>query len=245
MNWYVKNADGKVFGPADDEKILSWVKDGRVDPFAGVSNDLKTWKLASLEPSFEMDWIVENDPGQFYGPTHRAVVEDLANSGSLSPTCRIYRDYHGGSAEKEAAAARADAEQAMAEVKADAERMMSELKAEAERAIAAKEAELSAAKSGLERAESELERAKSEAERAALRIGELEKKIASLTETKKREWRTEVVEPEIVPDEPPSAVRDMFKPGRPQSLADLERRAQAELARMGASGAKKFFGFKK
>lgn len=238
MNWYVKNADGKVFGPADDEKMLSWVKDGRVDPFAGVSNDLKTWKLASLEPSFEMDWIVENDPGQFYGPTHRAVVEDLANSGSLSPSCRIYRDYHGGSAEKEAAAARADAEQAMAEVKADAERMMSELKAEAERAIVAKEAELSAARS-------ELERAKAEAERAAGRIGELEKKIASLTETKKREWRTEVLEPEIVPDEPPSAVRDMFKPGRPQSLADLERRAQAELARMGASGAKKFFGLKR
>lgn len=238
MNWYVKNADGKVFGPADDEKMLSWVKDGRVDPFAGVSNDLKTWKLASLEPSFEMDWIVENDPGQFYGPTHRAVVEDLANSGSLSPSCRIYRDYHGGSVEKEAAAARADAEQAMAEVKADAERMMSELKAEAERAIVAKEAELSAVRS-------ELERAKAEAERAAGRIGELEKKIASLTETKKREWRTEVLEPEIVPDEPPSAVRDMFKPGRPQSLADLERRAQAELARMGASGAKKFFGLKR
>ena len=45
MNWYVKGADGKVFGPADDEKIIAWVKDGRVDPFAGVSNDLKQWKL--------------------------------------------------------------------------------------------------------------------------------------------------------------------------------------------------------
>ena len=50
MKWYVKNADGKVFGPVDDEKLLAWVKDGRVEPFAGVSNDLKTWKLASLVP---------------------------------------------------------------------------------------------------------------------------------------------------------------------------------------------------
>ena len=48
MKWYVKNADGKVFGPVDDEKLLAWVKDGRVEPFAGVSNDLKTWKLAFL-----------------------------------------------------------------------------------------------------------------------------------------------------------------------------------------------------
>ncbi len=238
MNWYVKNDDGKVFGPADDAKILSWVKEGRIDPFAGVSNDLKTWKLASLEPSFEMDWIIENDPGQFYGPTHRAVVDDLVNSGALSSSCRIYRDYHDGSAEKEAAAARAAAEQAMAEVKADAERMMSELKAEAERAIAAKDAELASVRS-------ELECAKVEAERSALRIDSLENKIVSLAETKKREWCTEVVEPEIVSEEPPSAVQDMFRLGRPQSLADLERRAQAELARMGAPGAKKFFGLKK
>jgi hypothetical protein len=238
MNWFIKNADGKVFGPADDEKILSWVKEGRIDPFAGVSNDLKTWKLASLEPSFEMDWIIESDPGQFYGPTHRAVVDDLVNSGTLSSSCRIYRDYHGGLAEKEVVAARAAAEQAMAEVKADAERMMSELKAEAERAIAAKEAELSSVRS-------ELERAKAETEHAVHRIDELENKIVSLAETKKREWSTEVVEPEIVSDEPPSAVRDLFNLDRPQSLADLERRAQAELARMGASGAKKFFGLKK
>ena len=89
MNWYVKGADGKVFGPADDEKIIAWVKDGRVDPFAGISNDLKQWRLASLEPAFEMDWIVENEPGRFYGPTHRAVVDDLISSGSLTPSCRI------------------------------------------------------------------------------------------------------------------------------------------------------------
>lgn len=239
MNWYVKGADGKVFGPADDEKIIAWVKDGRVDPFAGISNDLKKWKLACLEPMFEMDWIVENEPGRFYGPTHRAVVDDLMKSGSLTPSCRIYRDDHGGVVEKEAAAARAEAEKAMAEVQAEAEKAMAELKSEAERAIAAKEAELSALKSELELAKSRADKSESDAK-------ELERKVASLTEAKKREWKAEVVEPEIVSEEPPPPVRDMFKPSRPQqaTLADLERQAQAELARMGASGAKKFFGLK-
>ena len=237
MNWYVKGADGKVFGPADDEKIIAWVKDGRVDPFAGVTNDLKQWRLASCEPSFEMDWIVENEPGRFYGPTHRDVVEDLAKTGSLSPTCRIYRDYHGGAEEKEAASARADAEKAMAEVQAEAEKAMAELKAEAERAIASKDSEIEALKA-------EMARMKAIAEQSDGRVRELEEKLASLAETKKREWKMEVVEPEVVSAEPPSAVREMFKPGKAQTLADLERQAQAELARMGASGAKKFFGFK-
>lgn len=241
MNWYVKGADGKVFGPADDEKIIAWVKDGRVDPFAGVSNDLKQWKLASLEPSFEMDWIVENEPGRFYGPTHRAVVDDLIKSGSLTPSCRIYRDDHGGDSEKEVAAARAEAEKAMAEVQAEAEKAMAELKGEAERAIASKEAELAALRSELELMKSRV--AKSEAH-----AQELEQKIASLTEAKKREWKADVIEPEIVSEEPPPPIRDMFKPSRSSvqqtTLADLERQARTELARMGASGAKKFFGLK-
>jgi hypothetical protein len=238
MNWYVKGADGKVFGPADDAKIVDWVKDGRVDPFAGISNDLKQWKLASLEPMLEMDWIVENEPGRFYGPTHWAVVEDLTKSGSLSPTCRIYRDYHGGALEKEAASARAAAEKAMSEVQAEAEKAMAELKNEAERAIASKDAEIDALKS-------ELEQARLRASQSADKMQELEHRLMSLTETKKREWQAEVIEPEIVSEAPPSSVREVFRPGRGQAtLADLERQAQAELARMGASGAKKFFGLK-
>ena len=238
MNWYVKNADGKVFGPVDEAKLLVWVKDGRVDPFAGLSSDLKTWKLASLEPSLEMDWIVENEPGRFYGPTHRAVVDDLIRSKSLAVGCRIYRDDHGGAVEKEAAAARDEAEKAMAEVQMEAERAMAELKAEAEKTLAAKDEELASMKVSVEAF-------RARAEKSEARVVELETKIAKLTETRQREWETEVVEPEIVSAEPPPAVREIFKPGRTRTLADLERQAQAELARMGAAGAKKFFGMKR
>ena len=238
MNWYVKNADGKVFGPADDEKLLAWVKDGRVEPFAGLSNDLKTWKLASLEPLLEMDWIVENEPGRFYGPTHRAVVDDLLKSDMLSETCRIYRDDHNGQSEKDAAAAREEAEKAMAEVQADAEKAMSELKGEAERSIAEKDAEIAALKN-------EVDAFRRQVEESDAHVAELEAKLVKLTESKQREWQAEVVEPEIVPEAPPPMVREIFKPGRVQTLADLERQAQAELARMGAARAKKFFGVKK
>jgi len=238
MNWYVKNAEDKVFGPVDDAKLLAWVKDGRVDPFAGISNDLKTWKLASLEPSLEMDWIVENEPGRFYGPTHRAVVDDLLKSNALSGTCRIYRDDHDGQFEKEASSAREEAEKAMAEVQADAEKAMAELKSEAERSIAEKDSELAALRN-------EVETLKKRVEESDAHAADLESKLAKLTETRQREWRTEVVEPEIVSDAPPPMVREIFKPDRVQTLADLERQAQAELARMGAARAKKFFGVKK
>ena len=238
MKWYVKNADGKVFGPVDDAKLLAWVKDGRVEPFAGLSSDLKTWKLASLEPSLEMDWLVENEPGRFYGPTHRAVIDDLLQSGALAATCRIYRDDHGGQAEKEAAAARDEAEKAMAEVQADAEKAMADLKSEAERSLAEKEAELMSL-----RAEAAAFRTR--AEESEKRVAELESKLAKLTETRPREWQAEVLEPEIVSEAPPPTVREIFKADRAQTLADLERQAQAELARMGAARAKKFFGIKK
>jgi len=238
MNWYVKNADGKVFGPVDDAKLLAWVKDGRVEPFAGLSNDLQKWRLASLEPSLEMDWIVENEPGRFYGPTHRAVIDDLIRNKSLSATCRIYRDDHGGAIEREAAAARDEAERAMSEVQAEAEKAMAELKAEAERTLAAKDEEIAALKESTAAL-------KVRAENGEARVAELEAKIARLTETKQREWQSEVVEPEIVSAEPPPAVREIFRPGRAQTLADLERQAQAELARMGAAKAKRFFGLKR
>ena len=238
MNWYVKNSEGKVFGPVDGARLLEWVKDGRVEPFAGISSDLKSWKLASLEPSLEMDWIVENEPGRFYGPTHRAVVDDLLKSGALAATCRIYRDDHDGLYEKEAAAARDEAEKAMTEVQAEAEKAMSELKSEAERTIAEKDSEIARLKSASDEA-------MLRAEKSEERVAELEAKIAKLTETRQREWTAEVVEPEIVSEAPPQTVRAVFNAGRSKTLADLERQAQAELARIGPAGAKRFFRIKK
>jgi len=93
--WYVRSVDGKVFGPIDVEALKGWVRDGRVEPFAGLSNDLTNWTPAPRMKELEMDWIVENEPGQFYGPTHKAVADDLMKSGTLAPGARIFCDDHG------------------------------------------------------------------------------------------------------------------------------------------------------
>ena len=115
---------------------------------------------------------------------------------------------------------------------------MTELKNEAERSLAEKDAELV-------KLRGDLEMFRKRAAESEARVAELESKLEKITETRPREWQTEVLEPEIVSEAPPPTVREIFKPGRAQTLADLERQAQAELARMGATRAKRFFGIKK
>ena len=128
QTWYVKNTAGKVFGPIDLETLKGWVKDGRIEPLAGISSDLKNWMLAPLKPELEMNWVVENEPGQFYGPTHRNVLDDLKKAGSLSREARFFLDDRGVGAERmkalEGALAAKDAELARREkVLAEAQKL--------------------------------------------------------------------------------------------------------------------------
>ena len=57
---------------------------------------------------------IENQPGQFYGPTHSAVLKDLVKAGSLSPNARFFQDDRGSTMERvrslESALAAKDAE---------------------------------------------------------------------------------------------------------------------------------------
>lgn len=108
--WYVKSVAGKVFGPIDLDTLKKWVRDGRVEPLAGVSNDLQNWTIAPMRPELEMNWVVENNPGQFYGPTHRSVVDDLKKSGTLTPAARFYCDDRGAAAQRIAATEKAVAD---------------------------------------------------------------------------------------------------------------------------------------
>lgn len=189
--WYVRNTAGKVFGPIDLETLKDWVREGRVEPLAGVSGDLSNWMVAPQMPELEMNWVVENNAGQFYGPTHRAVLDDLVKSGTLSPSARFFLDDRG----------------------AAEERMRS-----LELAIADRDAEIAA----------------------------LKEQLAKNSEVHEREWKTEVVVPEVVVNEPPPPVaRQAFASSSQAALAELERRAQQELARMGPSGVKKLFRLKK
>ena len=83
-------------------------------------------------------------------------------------------------------------------------------------------------------------------------INALREQLAKRDEVHEREWKAEILVPEVVADEmPPPVARQAFTAqpfaggASTSALADLERRAQQELARMGAAGAKKFFGIKK
>ena len=228
--WYVRNTKGKVFGPIGFETLKTWVRDGRVEPLAGVSKDLQNWMLAPLKPELEMDWIIENNPGQFYGPTHRAVVDDFLKSGTLSPGARFYYDnsdliLDGNSSVCSIVEELAATRESLESTKAELDKTNAELgKVNAE--LAEKEAEAADARNALDVLKAELDKLKAERESVHA-----------------REWKTEVLVPEVVvSDEPPPSVARMaFNPST-SSLAELERQAQAELARMGA---KSFFAFGK
>ena len=286
--WYVRNTAGKVFGPIDFDALKSWVKDGRVEPLAGVSSDLKHWVLAPLKPELEMNWIVENNPGQFYGPTHRSVVDDLVKTGTLSPAARFYVDDRGAALERiralEGEIAARDSERVQKESSlAEAQKLSAKKDlqlAAAQKAIRERDDRISEAKSQLVLKDSQIaeltknvqlrdgqlqqaaaEIARRDVERQALdaeiarrdaEIAVLKEQLAKRDEVHEREWKTEVVVPEVVANEmPPPVARQAFTApafaggASKSALADLERRAQQELARMGAAGAKKFFKMKK
>jgi len=286
--WYVRNTAGKVFGPIDFNALKSWVKDGRVEPLAGVSSDLKHWVLAPLKPELEMNWIVENNPGQFYGPTHRSVVDDLVKTGTLSAAARFYVDDRGAALERiralEGEIAARDSERVQKETSlAEAQKLSAKKDlqlAAAQKAVRERDDRISEAKAQLmlkdtqiaeltknvqqrdgqlqqaaaEIARRDVERQALEAEvaRRDAEIAVLREQLAKRNEVHEREWKTEVVVPEVVVDElPPPVARQAFTApafaggASPSALADLERRAQEELARMGAAGAKKFFRMKK
>ena len=98
-NWYVRSADGNVYGPAARATLVEWAREGRIDPSGFVSRDRKEWLPAQLMDELEMRWVVEAEPGKFFGPFNRAVVVRLAESGALPAAARIYRRHDGSPAE--------------------------------------------------------------------------------------------------------------------------------------------------
>ena len=217
--WYVRNTAGKVFGPIELETLKSWVRDGRVEPLAGISTDLSNWVVAPQKPELEMNWVVENNAGQFYGPTHRAVLDDLVKSGTLSPSARFFLDDRGAAEERIHALESAIAECEKQKADSDAE-------------IAKRDAEIATRDEQIASLGAE--------------IAALKEQLAKSSEVHEREWKTEVVVPEVVVNEPPPPVaRQAFASSSQAALAELERRAQQELARMGPSGVKKLFRLKK
>ena len=91
QEWFVRTEDGKVYGPASVASLAEWAKDGRVEPSCFVSSDRINWRPAQLMPELEMKWLVETEPGKFFGPFHRQVVSRLFRDGQVPEGAKAYR----------------------------------------------------------------------------------------------------------------------------------------------------------
>ena len=89
--WYVRTADGRVYGPADVASLVAWARDGRIEPTGFVSRDRLSWTPAQLMPELEMKWLVETEPGKVFGPFNRALVVSLFSRKSVPDGAKAYR----------------------------------------------------------------------------------------------------------------------------------------------------------
>lgn len=89
--WWVRDHEGGRYGPVAFEVLKSWVRDGRIGPANEISRDGVEWSPATAEPALEMEWVVEVEDGQFYGPIHRDAVRGLINEGAIAQHAVLFR----------------------------------------------------------------------------------------------------------------------------------------------------------
>lgn len=92
-NWYVRSADGGVYGPASRASLVAWAKEGRISPSSCVSHDAKNWIPAETLADLEMDWVVEVAPGRLFGPYNRDALVGLKKRGAIPENAVFYRKH--------------------------------------------------------------------------------------------------------------------------------------------------------
>lgn len=85
MSWFVKKQTNEIYGPVALNVLKHWAADGRIAPEDELSEDQKTWRSPSSVDDLAMDWMLELDEGQIYGPLHAMCVVLLLEEGQLSP----------------------------------------------------------------------------------------------------------------------------------------------------------------
>ena len=83
--WFLtKQADGEVFGPMPLSQLRQWALDACISPLDKVSSDQLTWIKAPMLPELEMDFLLEVEPGLFYGPTTIGAIREFLTNGEIS-----------------------------------------------------------------------------------------------------------------------------------------------------------------
>lgn len=83
MSWYLKKADGNVFGPVDDDACAQWAREGRIVPGDQLSEDQLTWLEPASLAQLGLDWFIPMEDGSPYGPLHALALSELIADGEL------------------------------------------------------------------------------------------------------------------------------------------------------------------
>lgn len=83
--WMIRDADGRLFGPATMETLVKWARDGRLAAEQTISpeDDGEKWEPVDSVEAFEMDWAAELAPGKFFGPVNRDAMREFIRSGDV------------------------------------------------------------------------------------------------------------------------------------------------------------------
>lgn len=83
--WFLmKQSDGTVFGPLTFSQLHQWALDAYISPLDKISNDQINWVKAPMIPGLHMDFLVELEPGTFYGPTTIGAIREFINCGEIT-----------------------------------------------------------------------------------------------------------------------------------------------------------------
>jgi len=216
--WYVRSSDGRVYGPTNVASLVQWAEEGRIEPTGFVSMNRRSWTPAQLMPELEMKWVVEAEPGKFFGPFNRKMLATLEKSGAVPEGSAIYRRHD------------LPVEEDPPPVTVEVEK------------IVEKEVEKIVEKEIRVPVPVEVERI---VEKIVVKEVPVEKIVEKVIEVEPPA-RTEIVETKeigAVGDMPPAAVPEgVFKNVSPEKLAALEVAARRELAAARGSGFHPFSG---
>lgn len=97
--WRIRTDKGEIFGPADLDTLKKWACDGRVAPTSELSENGTMWLPVTNVIELEMDWVAEVTSGTFYGPVHRAALDELIRDSSLAAGANLFKRFDPNAAE--------------------------------------------------------------------------------------------------------------------------------------------------
>ncbi len=83
-HWYIRKADGAIYGPATMVQLKEWVSDGRIEPDDKLSIDEESWTPAVEQPELQMEYLILFPDGQVYGPVHQGVLVQLIQDADIA-----------------------------------------------------------------------------------------------------------------------------------------------------------------